>query len=157
MAWAAATYITIGLLAASAAVSTYAAVESSAAQEESAKYNAAIQNNAASAAAAEAAAEAARSKNRARRLVASQRTQFAKSGGALSGSALDVLYDTALQAQMDQDAILYRGNRRASDSLDTANLYRRKASSVASQRGLTIGGTLLGGLSGAAGAVPGKT
>lgn len=134
-----------------AGVSTYSAVEQSAAAEKAAGYNAAVQRNAAATAHAEATAEAIRSRDRSRRLIASQRAQFAKSGGSLSGSALDALYDTSVQAEADAMSIEYRGAVSAGTSSSMSKLYSMQAANAKNSRGPMIAGTVLGGLGQATG------
>lgn len=143
--------VSVGLAVAAAGISTYSSIQQSHAAEKAADYNAAVQRNQASAANAEATAEAARSKDRTKRLMAAQRAQFAKSGGALSGSALDVLYDSALQAELDTQTIQYRGAKQANAYLDASRLHEMQARNVRGSRGMMIAGSVLGGLGQAAG------
>lgn len=145
------TLVSVGLAVAAAGVSTYSAIQQSQAAEDAANYNAAVQRNQASAANAEATAEAAKSRDRTKRLLAAQRAQFAKSGGSLSGSALDVLYDSALQSELNTQTIQYRGARQATTYLDASRLHSMQAANARGSRGLVATGTILGGLGQAAG------
>lgn len=145
------TLVSVGLALAAAGISTYSSIQQSQAAEKSASYNEAVQRNQAAAAHAEANAEALRSRDRTKRLIAAQRTQFAKSGGSLSGSALDVLYDSALQSELDTSTLRYRGARQAGVYTDAARLHGMQAANARDSRGMMVAGTILGGLGQAAG------
>lgn len=74
------------------------------------------------------------------RTLGTQRTSFLKSGVALSGSAIDVMYDSSVQGELDALNAEYRGNvaygnltdqsqLAKSQAATTADLYRRQAAS----------------------------
>ena len=153
MAIASSTVIIAGLVVAlvGAGISAYSAVQQADAAETAAKFNEKVARNNAAAQAAQGATEAARARNRARRLIAAQRTQFAKSGGTLSGSAVDVLYDTAIQAEGDALSIEYRGAVGGGASSAEARLQAMMASNARASAGPAVAGSILGGVGSAAG------
>lgn len=155
MAAATLSLVAAGLAIAGAAMGTYSAIQKSNAEENAAEYNRAMASQQAGIASAEAEADAKRADNRTRRLVASQRAQFAKNGGSLSGSALDVLFDTALQGELDSATIRYKGARAANEQMNAANLYKMQARSIKKERTMVIAGSILGGLGNSAGAAAG--
>ncbi len=122
--------VAVGLMVASAVVSTIGAVQQASAQAKSARY-------AADATQDQARAEEALQRNQARRLLGQQQAAFAASGvRADSGSPLDVAADSAAQAELDALTIRQRG-RVASD------FYKFQARQARSTIPLTIlGGTL---------------
>lgn len=134
-----------------AGISAYSAVEQASAAEDAAKYNATVARNNAAAAAAQSSVEAGRARNRSRRLIAAQKTQFAKSGGTLSGSAIDVLYDTAIQAETDALSIEYRGAIGGNNHTAESRLQSMMAKNAKASVAPAVTGSILGGLSGAAG------
>lgn len=128
----------------SASIGAYSAIASAEAQASAEEYNAKIAANNAAAAHRESMEEAARSRAHSRRVIAAQRAQMAKSGGAISGSALDVLGDSAIQAELDALSIQYRGAVSSTRERNQADLSRRAAKNLRSSKGYTIGASVLG-------------
>ena len=147
MAVATTTAIALGIAAVSAGLGAYSSIQQGQAAKSAAEYNAAVARNNAAASQTQASEEAARSRSRTRRALSSQRAQFAKSGAMVSGSALDVLYDSSIQGEMDALSIEYRGAVEANRYMAQAGLNRMEGRS-ASQAGYLQGaGSILGGAS----------
>lgn len=89
-------------------------------------YNAQIAQRDADIARQQAAADAEMQATDARRRIATMQAGFA-AGGAVSGSALDVLADSATQAEKDNQTIKYKGELRAMGYESTAALDRFSA------------------------------
>lgn len=154
-----------GLMAAGTAASAYGTIQQGRAQRREADYNAKVEeNNAISAgyAAIQEQEAAAREANQIRdtrlRALSTQRSAAAHAGLAISGSVIDVMGDSALEAEKEIQMSLYRGRvssynqgQQASNLRTRAKLTRmagRNASRSATLQGV---GTLIGGV-GSAGA-----
>lgn len=146
MAVATSTAIAIGAAVLSASLGSYAAISSAQAQESAANYNKKVAENDALARQQQQQVEAARSRDRSRRVIAAQRTAMAKSGGSMSGSNIDVLYDTSLQASQDIQAINYRGTIEANRSLSAAGLYGLTAANASAAGTMGAVGSIVGGI-----------
>ena len=106
-------FVETALAVASTAASVIGSLQQGQSAKAAANYNARVAENNAIAARQAAAAEAARERDRALRLTGAQRAAYAKGGVTMSGSALDVIGDTAAQAELDALTILYGGEARA--------------------------------------------
>jgi hypothetical protein len=91
---------------ASAAMSAAGAIQAGQAQKKMANYNARIAEDTAR-------YQAERQQDRVSRLMASARVAINKSGITTSGSPLDVLADSAMQSELDHQAILRQGAAQA--------------------------------------------
>lgn len=155
MAFATATVLAIAAVAASVAgagVAAYSAHEQGKAQEGAAKFNAAVQRNNAMAAQQQAQYEADRIRKRNTYLRGAQNAAIAKSGIDISGSASDVIYDSAMQGEMDALAALYTGKVRSNADESGAMLSRLSGENARTSSYYSMAGSILGGVSGAANA-----
>lgn len=100
----------IAMMAISTAVSVASAVMQGQQASRAAKYNARVAENNAIAARQTAEFEEARQRQRASRVLASQRAALGASGVALEGSPLLAMADSAEQAELDALAIRYSGS-----------------------------------------------
>lgn len=132
-----------------AGVGAYSSVQQAEASATAAKYNEAVAKNNAAMAHAQSKIDAGNARNRSRRLIAAQRTQFAKSGGSLSGSAIDVLYDTAIQSEQDALSIEYKGAVAGSNYSAEGRLQRMLATNASKSIGPMVAGSILSGAAGA--------
>lgn len=89
-----------------AVVSAAGAMQAGQAQKKMAEYNAQVAENTAH-------YQAARQQDKVRRLMASARVAVNKSGLTMSGSPLDVIADSAVQSELDHQAILRQGASQA--------------------------------------------
>jgi hypothetical protein len=117
-----------------AGVSAYGMIQQGKAQQREANYNAAVQeNNAISAGYASiqeqqsASREVDAFRENRDRVFASNRTAAAASGLTLSGSVLDVMGDTSLQAEKDISMAYYRGSVNSQNSMNQASNLRSQA------------------------------
>ena len=104
------------LAVAAAGVSAYASYQQGQSQKRMAEYNAKIRDSQAksleqssTASQQQAAYEAQQTRERKTRLLATQRVSYLKSGVEISGSALDVMNDTATELEMDALTSIYKG------------------------------------------------
>ena len=112
--------LTMGLIAAGTALSAGGALQQGLAQSAASKYNAKIAENNATAAQQQADFSEKLQRERSARALASQRVAIGKSGVTREGSALDVLAESAAEAEMDARAIRYGGELES-------NAYRAQA------------------------------
>lgn len=75
--------------------------------------------------------EAERIRDRNKRIAASQRTAFLKSGITLDGTAGDVIYDSAIQGELDALNAEYRGKVGYYSSVNRGNMARAQGNSQA--------------------------
>lgn len=129
---------------ASAASSAYSSYAQGQMQKKAANYNATVAENNARAASMQAAYDAQRLKDRNRRIAAKQRTTYAKSGvSIIDGSAFDVQYDSAIQGELDNLAVIYRGNVAATGYRGEASYLRASGRNAAQMGNYQAGATLL--------------
>jgi hypothetical protein len=136
---------------AAAGVTTAGTIQSGRAQAKMAEYNAQVAEREAAIAATGAEFEEAQFRRESKRLTATQRVRFAKSGVKPSGSPLLVMEDTAVETERNALAIRYGGSLEAARATSRASLERfggRQAKKVSYYR---AGGSLLTGASRAAG------
>jgi hypothetical protein len=153
MAWATATVLAVAAIAASAAgagAAAYGQYQQGKAQESAAKFNAAVQQNNALASKQQAQYEADRIRKRNLHLRGAQNAAIAKSGIDVSGSASDVIYDSAMQGEMDALAALYTGKVRSNAEASGAMLSRLSGENARTSSYYSMAGSILGGASGAA-------
>lgn len=129
-----------------AAISAVGTLASASAQSQSYKAQAAFQKRQAIMEQQRGAYEGARLRDRNDRQLASMRGQYLSSGIALSGSALDVLQDSATEASLDEQAVRYDSQVRADNLNWSAKMSRMNASNA-------MTGGVLGALSTAIGGV----
>ena len=158
MAWATATVLTVVAITASlaaAGVSANAAIQQGKAQEKAAKFNAAVERNNALAAQDQAQFEAAKLRRRNAFLRGAQSAAIGKSGVDLSGSAVDVMNDSAVQGELDALAALYTGKVRANSAQSSAQLFDAQGENARTSSYYSAAGSILGGVSGATGSAAG--
>lgn len=103
---AAAANASLALAAVGAAVSAAGAIQQGQAQKKMAQYNARVAEDTAR-------YQAERQQDKVQRLMGAARVAVNKSGLAMSGSPLDVLADSAMQSELDHQAILRQGAAQA--------------------------------------------
>lgn len=82
----------------------------------------------------------------ANRVLGEGRVAVAKSGGTLSGSSLDVIADSAAQAEMDRQAIRYNTDIDVYGQQSQASMYKSMAKRSRTMGLIGAGTALLGGL-----------
>jgi hypothetical protein len=133
--------------AVSAGVGAYTSVQAAEAQAKASEYNAKVAENNATMAAQQGREEYTRAKLRSRRIIAAQRAQLAKSGLSISGSALDVLGDTAVQAELDALSAMYRTQVSANQEINESKLRRSEAANARGSKKWAITSSILGATS----------
>jgi hypothetical protein len=128
-------------------VSVAGAIGQSQSQGQQYDYNAQVAEANAQAARQSAAFEEERTRERARRLQGSQRAAYAKAGVQMVGSPLEVLDETAIEAELDAQAIRYGGAVRAGQELSQAEIDRRRGREARGGGYVSAGATILTGVS----------
>jgi hypothetical protein len=90
--------------------------------------------------------EAARQNDRTTRQLANMRGQYLSSGIGLSGSAADVISDSATQASLDEQAIKYSAQVQSDNYTFESKLARQNASNSMAGGFIGAAGNLVGGL-----------
>ena len=83
-------------------------------------------------------------RNRNKRIAASQRTSFLKSGITLDGTAGDVIYDSAVQGELDALNTVYRGSVAATSARNRGSLARASANSQSTAYMYQAAGSVVG-------------
>jgi hypothetical protein len=136
--------------AAAAAASATASIKSGQAQRAAANYNAAVAKNNATMARQQSEYDAQRIRDRNRRLAASQAAIYGKSGVDItSGSAADVIYDSAIQGEFDALAALYSGRTQAASQTSRAQLLQFEGQTASNAGTMSAIGASLQGASNA--------
>ncbi len=126
-----------------AAVAAASAISSAQQQKASAKYNEKVANQQAVAAQQEAAANAERQRRVAQKNIGSMQATYAASGVSLEGSPLEVLEQSARNAELDRLNILWSGETRSQGYRATAGLEGARASNASTSGYLSAAGSLL--------------
>jgi len=137
--------IAVGLSAVGTGVAMYGAVQQANASEAAAKFNAGVARNNSLAARQQAAFDQEQLRNRHDRLRGMQIASGAKTGQTLSGTLLDVQYDSDLQAELDMLSVVYKGQVASGASTSQAGLFESEARSAKTSGYLNAGATLLTG------------
>lgn len=124
----------------------YSSVQQGAAAKDAAEFNAAVARNDALAAQQQGAFDARQISRRNRLRQASRRARFAASGVELSGSAVDVMFDSAVQEELDRKTAIYRGNLRSNRSTAEAGLQEAAGKNAQTSSFFQAGGTFLSGV-----------
>jgi hypothetical protein len=140
------TYASYASAIAGAAVSAYSAVQQGENQKAVAKFNEAVSRNDAIAAQEQAAYEANQIRRRNRALAGSQAAFYSKSGIDLSGSASDVMTDSAVNGELDALAALYTGRIRSDAATSGAMLQNLQADNALNTGYYGAAGSILGGV-----------
>ncbi|MPZ43949.1 MAG: hypothetical protein GEV05_11180 [Betaproteobacteria bacterium] len=143
--------ITPFLQIAGTAFSVAGAISGASSQANAAKYNAQVAERNAQVSRAGAAADAQTLDRRARQRIGAARAAYGAAGVDLEGSPLDVLEQSAAEAEMDKMNILYKGELQAMGMQDTAALNRSRADAAIGEGVYGAGRALL------IGSVPGAT
>jgi hypothetical protein len=135
--------VTMSIL--STAFSVVGAISQGRQEKNAAEYNAAVARNNAIAARQQAAANAEAQGREARRRIGSARAGYGASGVALEGSPLDIIEQSALEAELDRQNILYAGDLKASGFESTATLEESRGKSAMTGSIFKAGSSLLTG------------
>jgi len=129
----------------STAVQVVGALRQGRATESAANYNAAVADRNATVVRQQAGQEAAQIDRTNRLRIGAIRASIGASGGAMEGSAIDVLGDVVAQGELDRQQALYEGELRAIGFEDTSTLERRRGAEAKSASRLRAGSALLSG------------
>lgn len=121
------------------------ALQSAGAAASAAKYNAEVDEQNAVLAEQSAEEDAKRSRREARLRIGTAVTNAAGSSLGLDGSALDAIYDSALQEELDIATIRYQGSVKAQGLKGSARLERSRARSEQAAGALSAAGALASG------------
>lgn len=110
-----------------------------------ADYNAAVARNNALAARQQASANAEAQGRESRRRLGAMRAAYGASGVTMEGSPLDVIEQSAMEAELDRQNILYSGELKASGYEGTSELEEAKGSSAMTGSLFSAGSSLLTG------------
>lgn len=141
----------LAIAAAGAAAGAYSSVQAADQQEKASKYNAAVDRNNALNASRAAKYQADRIAKRNRLIAGKQRAGYAKAGIDLSGSAEDVMMDSAIEGELDRQVALYSGLTAAQSNEARARLSEFEGSSAKRAGYVRAGASVLGGASQGAG------
>lgn len=134
-------------LVAGAAIGAYMSIQSGNQESDWNKYNAQVATNNAVSARQQAAFEADLHSDDVRRMQALQRVQAAEQGGGAMGGGLDIIGQSARNAEMDRQAILYSGEIGAVQFESQAILDRSKGKAAKAAGPLNAASAILGGAS----------
>lgn len=137
--------IAVALTAVGTGVAAYGAVSQGQAAKEAGHFNAQVARNQATAEQQRADFEAQAVRRRNTIVAGQQRAAFAKAGVDLTGSAEDVIYDSAIQGEIDRMAALYGGATAAGYYRSRAKLSVFEGDQAASASYFNAGGTVLTG------------
>jgi len=132
---------------ASAVVGTVGAISTGISQGRAARYNAQVAENNAQAARQAAAFEADAERRRQIRLFGAQRAAYGKAGVTMEGTPLDVVGDTAAEAELDLLAIRYQGELGYNRGQSEASLQRYAGRSARMSSYYDAGSSILKGVS----------
>ncbi len=142
MAYGAVTAVIAGLAALVGAAGT---IMSTDAQRKATNYNADVADANAKAAEDKAAFDERAHRENVKKILASQRALYGKSGLSVEGSPLLVMEDTTQQGEMDALAIRYGGDVAAAQQRSSANLFKMQGKNIQTAGYFSAGSTLLGG------------
>ena len=126
------------------AVSVIGAIQGAGAASDAASYNAKVAENNAIAARQQAAANAEAQSRAARQRIGQMEANYGASGISMEGSALDILEQSARDAELDRLNIIYGGEVRARGYGAEADLQSSKANDTSGY--WSAGGALLSGM-----------
>ena len=141
-----AAFTTITLATLAAAASATGAVMSGIAAKDAASFNSAVAKQNARTAQTSAAAEAMLLERRKRRIIGTQLATMSAAGiDITSATADDIIYDTALSAEMDKLSLLYKGDVEATNYRSAASLASFQGKSAYIGGMISAGGSILSG------------
>ncbi len=153
--WATSTILAITAIAASlagAGVAAAGAISQGQSAKDAADFNAKVAANNAQTASEQANFDAEQIRSKNRRIMGAQRAGMAASGYDVdSGSATDLKYDSAMQGEMDALKAIYTGRAQATSFSSQSALDRMRGNQAVTGSYWSAGGSLLTGVSGAAG------
>lgn len=130
------------------AMTAISAISQASSEKNSANYNAKIADQNATAARLAADANAKRQKVNAEKSIGSMEAAFSASGvSSNEGSAIDVMAESARNAELDYQTIKHGGELQALGYENTARLERSRASNAMSKGYMSAAGSLIGGAS----------
>lgn len=135
------------LAAASTGVAIAAAQSQARAAEDIGEYNAEVARNNAQAARDQSQFQADRIRDRARRTKGAQRAAYSKSGVELSGTVEDVMFDSAIEFELEAISALYKGTVASNSQTAQSEMFKLKGEAARTQGNFAIAGSILGGLS----------
>lgn len=138
-------WISLALTAVGTGVAVKGSLDAAAASEKAGEFNEAVAKNQAQAESDKAAYEAQRIRKRNLVLLGKQRAAYAKSGVNLSGSALDVMFDSSMEGELDALAAQYTGATAAGFYRSKGQLARMEGDNAAAASRYHAYGTLLTG------------
>jgi hypothetical protein len=127
-------------------VAVHGQIQQGKAQKQIADYNAKVARNNAIAARQQAQFEADRIRDKARRLAGSQRAAFSKSGIELSGSVNDVMFDSAIELELDALSAIYKGEVAGNNQTAQAEIFKMRGDAAKTGSQLAAAGTAIGGI-----------
>src|SRR6185503_14846667 len=139
--------IALALTAVGTGVAIYGQQKAGQAAEEAGKAPQEADNANVQAAQDAAALEAGQVRRRNLLRLGTQRANAAKSGVLISDSPADVIYDTAIQGELEAQSVLYSGATQASYSRSRGAIARLQGENAKSAAKIQSAGTLIGGLS----------
>lgn len=142
--------------AAGTGAAVYSSIEQGKAADEASKANQQAANANAKAAQDAAALEAGQVRRRNLLRLGSQRADAAKSGVLINDSASDVIYDSALQGELEAQSVLYSGATQATYYKSQGNIARMGGKNAKRASNINAGASLIGGLGNTAGAYAGS-
>lgn len=147
MGMSAATAATVSTVAtvAATAIAAAGAIRQGQAAANAAEYNAELAEQNATASRQQAAANAAASDREARKRLGAIEATVGASGVAMEGSPLDILQESALNAELDRQNILYGGETRSRGYESTATLERYRGDEAETAGYMRAGSELIGG------------
>jgi hypothetical protein len=140
---------------ASMAIGAISAISSAKQQSDSSKYNAKVAENQAISSRQQAEANAITQQRSAAKKIGSMQAAYGASGISVEGSSLDILEESARNAEMDRQNIIYGGELRAIGSEGTAILEKNRASNAMSSGYLSAAGSIFKGAAGLSGGASG--
>jgi hypothetical protein len=126
----------------SGGMSAISAISQGNQQKAASKYNAKVAENQAIAARQQAGANAEMQRRSSEKKIGSMQAAYAASGVSMEGSALDILEESARNAEMDRQNILYGGELRAIGSEGTAMLEKSQGANAQTSGYLSAAGSL---------------
>ena len=134
-----------------AGMSVVSAISGAQQQKQAAKYNEKVANQQAQSARDVAAANAGAQRKRSAKTIGTMQAQYAASGVSVEGSPLDVLEQSARDAELDYQNILYGGELSALGHQNTANLERSRGKNAMASGYASAAGSLFAGAASYAG------
>lgn len=150
--WTATTWAMIG-----AGVSAVSAISSASQQKSAAEYNAKVAENQAIATRQQAEANAQMQERQSRLKIGKMQSTYAASGITSEGSPMEILEQSAREAELDRMNILWRGETGATGLENTATLDKYKAGNAMTSGYLSAAGSIFSGASKAMGGTSGTT